>query len=151
MLEWDLFPLSAIAHLLQTIPWSSSPQLPRIHRLHRQPESSGLWSIFSYSQRPQKCICKKNVRVIREYLFWTQLVSSTARQKRKLHTFSHINGKIHKDLSPVSLSEHSGWKHEKFEKFDKWAQGIMENSSYWTDTHKLLWMLLACWLVCMLF
>lgn len=99
------FSLSAVAHLLQIILWSSSPQLLHIHRLHRQPGSSGLWSIFSYSQWPQKCIWKKNeIVVIREYLFWTQLASSSARQRRKLCSFSHVSGKICKDLSPVSLS-----------------------------------------------
>lgn len=101
MLGGDLFPLPAVAHLLRIILWSSSPQLQRIHRLHRQPESSGLWSIFSYSQRPQKCIWEKNVSIIREYLFWTQLVSSSARQRRNLHTFFHISGKICKDLNSV--------------------------------------------------
>lgn len=51
--------------------------------LHRQPESSGLWSGFSYSQQLQKYIWKENLRVIIwDSLLWTP--SSPARQRRKL-------------------------------------------------------------------
>lgn len=53
--------------------------------LHRQPESSGLWSGFFYSQQLQKYIWKENLSVIIwDSLLWIQ--SSPARQRRKLPT-----------------------------------------------------------------